>query len=67
MISETHNIDCMDFMRGLPDGFFDLVIADPPYGIGYDGAKKTSGSHGGRKAHDFKGWDSGTPDNSFFK
>lgn len=23
----------MDFMAGLPDGFFDLVVADPPYGI----------------------------------
>lgn len=33
-ISETHNMDCMDFIRGLPDKFFDLVIADPPYGIG---------------------------------
>jgi len=27
-------MDCMAFMAGLPDGYFDLVIADPPYGIG---------------------------------
>jgi site-specific DNA-methyltransferase (adenine-specific) len=32
-ISEVHNIDCMEYMRGLPDGFFDLAIIDPPYGI----------------------------------
>jgi site-specific DNA-methyltransferase (adenine-specific) len=32
--SEVRNIDCMEFMRGLPDKFFDLVVADPPYGLG---------------------------------
>jgi site-specific DNA-methyltransferase (adenine-specific) len=29
--------DCMDLETGLPsypDGFFDLAIVDPPYGIG---------------------------------
>ena len=31
-------------MRGLPDGFFDLVIADPPYGIGEDGKSNHSRS-----------------------
>lgn len=31
--SEVHNIDCMEFMRGLPDKSFKLAIADPPYGI----------------------------------
>lgn len=33
MISEVHNCDCMEFMRELPDKYFDLVIADPPYGL----------------------------------
>lgn len=28
-----HNCDNMDYMRGLPDGAFDLAIVDPPYGI----------------------------------
>ena len=32
-ISDTYNCDCMEFMRGMPDGAFDLSIADPPYGI----------------------------------
>ena len=45
MISETHNMDCMDFMRGLPDGFFDLAAVDPNYGIGEDG--KSNHSRGG--------------------
>lgn len=28
-----HNADCMDFMRELPDNYYDLAIVDPPYGI----------------------------------
>lgn len=34
MISEVYNIDCMEYMRRLPDKHFDLAIADPPYGDG---------------------------------
>lgn len=33
MKSEVHNVDCMEFMRTIPDKFFSLAIADPPYGI----------------------------------
>lgn len=28
-----HNIDCMEFMRNIPDKHYDLAIVDPPYGI----------------------------------
>lgn len=28
--------DCLEIMRGLPDGCVDAVITDPPFGIGYD-------------------------------
>lgn len=35
-VSEVYNCDCMEFMRDLPDNAFDLVIADPPYGIAAD-------------------------------
>lgn len=31
--SEAYNMDCMDYMRNVPDKYFDLLIADPPYGI----------------------------------
>jgi len=30
---KLHNVDCMDYMRGLPDKAFELAIVDPPYGI----------------------------------
>lgn len=32
--SEVHNIDCLEYMRTLPDKAFALAVADPPYGIG---------------------------------
>ena len=31
MSIELLNIDCMDYMEGLPDKTFDLAIVDPPY------------------------------------
>jgi len=33
-ISEAYLMDCMEFMATVPDGYYDLIIADPPYGIG---------------------------------
>lgn len=30
---KLYNADCMDIMRDMPDGAFDLAIVDPPYGI----------------------------------
>ena len=32
-----YNMDCMAGMKEFPDGFFDLAIVDPPYGIGITG------------------------------
>jgi site-specific DNA-methyltransferase (adenine-specific) len=37
-----YNVDCMEFMRDLPDNAYDLAIVDPPYGIGEDGGKSKS-------------------------
>jgi site-specific DNA-methyltransferase (adenine-specific) len=30
--SEAYNVDCMDYMNGLPDNAFDLAVVDTPYG-----------------------------------
>ena len=51
--------DCLEILPTLPK--VDAVITDPPYGIGKDGQKQTTGGHGGRKAHEFMGWDSVRP------
>lgn len=29
------NVDCLEYMRTLPDKAFDLAIVDPPYGGGH--------------------------------
>lgn len=56
--------DCREVLPTL--GRVDCVVTDPPYGIGRDGSHKSSGSHGGRKAYEFKGWDSDRPISSVF-
>lgn len=35
MLSRIHQGDCIEAMRGLPEGCIDLVFADPPFNIGY--------------------------------
>lgn len=34
IVSEVYNMDCIEYMRTMPDKFFELAIVDPPYGIG---------------------------------
>ena len=34
MISETYNMDCMEYMRQFPDKHFELAVVDPEFGIG---------------------------------
>lgn len=43
MAVELLHIDCMEYMRGLPDKAFDLAIVDPPYFAEY-GKKNYTGS-----------------------
>lgn len=33
-LNKIYNMDCLEFMRDVPDNYFDLVLTDPPYGIG---------------------------------
>ena len=56
-------MDCLEYMRGLPDKYFDLCIADPPYGI--NAAKMTMGN-GKNKQWTKKGWDSSIPSDDVF-
>jgi len=51
--------DCREVLETV--GPVDAVVTDPPYGIGKDGERRSTGKHGGRKAYDFLGWDSARP------
>ena len=61
------NEDCVDLMARYPDGYFDLAIVDPPYGIGEDGAKNHSrGWLAKPKLYTAKNWDSKAPNKDYF-
>ena len=46
----AYNIDCMEYMKTLPDKYFDLAVVDPPYGGGAkaDANESFNGSRIGR-------------------
>ena len=43
--SNAYNMDCMAYMKVLPDNAFDLAVVDPPYGIGESGEKNRTRSN----------------------
>lgn len=51
--------DCRDIMPLL--GKFDLLLTDPPYGIGRSGKPKSTSKHGGHKGYPDLGWDKSAP------
>ena len=64
-----YNMDCMEYMKSLPDNAFDLAIVDPPYGIGIDGQKENKNNRNpkaNRKHHESKGWDNKIPSKEYF-
>lgn len=65
MLAENtiHLGDCLDLMRLIPDKSIDLVLTDPPYGIGMDG-----GNVGYKGFNNFekKEWDKTTPPKEYF-
>ena len=73
--SKAYNCDCLEYMRSLPDNYFDLAIADPPYGIGAsrptkkaERARQADGSILQVPVTDFgkKDWDNAIPTQEFF-
>lgn len=73
--SKAYNCDCLEYMRSLPDNYFDLAIADPPYGIGAsrpskkaERARQADGSVLQVPVTDFtkKDWDDTIPSQEFF-
>ena len=62
----------MEGMKEYPDGYFDLAVVDPPYGIGFDGNTTVKGNAG--KANTFsntqhhvkKEWDAKRTSSAYF-
>ena len=52
--------DCLDLMKDIPDKSIDLVLTDPPYGIGIS-------SNPVRQQHDKKDWDNAIPTPEYFE
>lgn len=67
MSIELLQIDCMEYMRSLPDKAFDLAIVDPPYGEG-DVAAHTPRAKGTtkNKIHAATTWNNEPPDGNYF-
>lgn len=72
LINKITCADCMDILKQLPDKCIDLVLTDPPYGIGYD---KRASSFGGTKygkaatekrIYKQTNWDNKTPEKEVF-
>jgi site-specific DNA-methyltransferase (adenine-specific) len=57
---EMLNMDCMEFMKDVPDKAFDLAIVDPPYGIG--NCINTNGKKHYKKMH----WNQTIPPKKYF-
>lgn len=69
---QLHLGDCLEVMKTMPDKSVDVVITDPPYGIGADKKQnKSAGIKGGTKGGHYKkyhetDWDYSIPDKSYF-
>ena len=68
-INRIINADCLDILKQLPDKCVDLVLTDPPYGIGIDGQKESvcKNPKHNRKLHSQKNWDSCIPERKAFE
>lgn len=71
-VSEVYNCDCLEYMKSLPDKYFDLCIADPPYGIKADikqfkrGGKKSKNAKCASKCYKQSNWDVASPSLELF-
>ena len=57
-----YNCDCMEYMKDIPDKYYDLAIVDPPYGIDI-----TSSGRLGKYNSSNTTWDKHIPDTRYFE
>ena len=54
------NGDNMEYMKNIPDKYYDLAVVDPPYGIGIS-------NNPVRQMHKRKQWDKDIPKKEYFE
>jgi site-specific DNA-methyltransferase (adenine-specific) len=65
MVSQAENLDCLDYTARFPDGFFELAIVDPPYGINLVGKNPCKNKSDGDKVFNTS-WDDRPPGKEYF-
>lgn len=63
---ELLNIDCLEYLKTVPDKHFDLAIVDPPYGIGEANEKRMQSRHHSQKKYKGGDWDISSPEEEYF-
>ena len=58
--------DCLDIMKQIPDKSIDLVLTDPPYGIGIKGKVGGGSKRGASKDFGDVSWDNEIPQKEMF-
>ncbi len=67
-LNQAFNMDCLEFMKKLPDKCIDLVLTDPPYGINAGDQRQQKSRTKLAKAteYHYTGWDKGIPSKEVF-
>lgn len=60
------NIDCIEFMKDIPTGFYSLAIVDPPYGIGEFSQIHRNGQNKSFRKHTVT-WNNSIPSKEYFE
>ena len=58
-VHELHNTNCLSWMRAADENQFDVILTDPPYGMGADSFGDAAGKLGGIEHHykdDYDHW-----------
>lgn len=59
-IHEAHNVNCLDWLSSCPEATFDVILTDPPYGMGADTFGDGGGGRLANNEHhykdDYDGW-----------
>ena len=63
---QVFNTDCTDYMKDIPDGYFDLAIVDPPYGSSFDAIGMKDHDTAKAKRTKYKQFDNIAPTQKYF-